>query len=78
MGQLITSRDYAKARDLAEMRANAKSYDAEKQRAATKAVLAANPEIGELVRNGKPVYYVMRNGLPVEAHDPNELLKGES
>lgn len=78
MERLITSRDYAKARDLAEMRANAKSHDAQMQREAHKAVLATNPEIGELVRKGKPVYYVMRNGLPVEAHDPNELLKGES
>lgn len=75
---MITSRDYAKARDIAEMRRNAKSYDAEKMRAAHKAVLAANPQIGELVRKGKPVYYIMRNGLPVEARDPSELLKGDA
>lgn len=73
---MITSRDYAKAREVSELRANAKSYDAQKVREAHAAVLAANPEIGKLIRSGKPVYYIMRNGLPVEARDPSELLNG--
>lgn len=81
MERIITSRDYAKAREAAEARPRhnvQQHYYAQMQREAHKTVLATNPEIGELVRKGKPVYYVMRNGLPVEAHDPNELLKGES
>lgn len=58
---------------------NAKRFDKEDAEAAIKnaaaATLAAHPEIGVLIRNGRPMYYVYPVGGEYrESTDPSELI----
>lgn len=36
----------------------------------TAAILRTQPEIGVLIRAGKPVYYIVRHGRTIEHSDP--------
>jgi hypothetical protein len=74
MARLITSRDYDRAEELADLRRNAKTDDAARQVQADAAFVQANPQIGQLIRRGKPVYYVNAPTY-TEASNPRELVQ---
>ena len=75
---MFTAYDARNAKRNADARRFAKSEAAALAAAAradeVAAILAANPEIGVLVRRGAPVYYVCRNGAIVEASTPEALI----
>jgi hypothetical protein len=70
-----TARNLARRRLDADARAEARGRAAEVAAAGVAAVLRHHPEIGQLTRNGRPVYYVT---APVyrEAAHPAELVAG--
>jgi hypothetical protein len=51
-----------------------KAEAAAAEQARIDALLASNPQIGKLVRKGKPVYYAAVRGLHVETTDVDALV----
>lgn len=74
MEKIITLRDVAKAKRAADAIAAAKDADKATKRAQQLAALAANLHVGELIRNGKPVFYAYINGQYVESNNVHDLI----
>lgn len=75
MKKVRTVNDVRNEKRNADARRFAHLDDAEAEQKRIAEVLKANPEIGVLMRNGKPVYYLTRSYGHLEHADPAALVE---
>jgi hypothetical protein len=71
--KIYTARDAARAKASLDVWVDLHAK-AEVEHKRIMGTLRANPEIGMLMRNGKPVYYVNTSNSKIEAADPADLV----
>jgi len=73
MRKIYTVRDAMLLKALAEAEAVERGLKAAAEETALQALLRANPAIGVIIRKGKRMFYVIRNGQEIVSSDASAL-----
>lgn len=74
MNKIVTINDVVKAKRARDAIAAAKEADRARIRYNQLLTLSQNMHIGELMRQGKPVFYTFRDGNYIESANINDLV----